>query len=73
MLAAAGVNRVSIPGTVEFGNLFFQINPGVQIQVEACFKEFIRKYGCVLEPVDVFGKTNCDAAFFAELLDGEAI
>lgn len=68
-IAALGIPLAGTPGTLQFGNTQWAFYSRINLITERCFKDLVRKWGCKLSSVDVFGRTHCHAAFFLGFID----
>lgn len=67
-LIAAGVDLVNDPKAVQFRNIPWAVRTTIELQGAVCLKKLIKKWGCILGSVDVFGITHCKEAFVFNLI-----
>ena len=73
-IASSGLLSVSDPKAAEFNNIIFVLKTRSKLVGQICFREIVKKYGCILGSVDVVGRSHCEAAFFFNLIDnGETV
>lgn len=59
----AGIGRVSDPNAAEFGNFFFPFVSVLRpLQIEACFRIVVEKWGCRLGGTDLVARGHCFTA-----------
>lgn len=61
--AEAGIGNVMDPNAREFGNAFFGFIVVNDLNVDACFRIMIEKWGCRLAALDLFLRGHCNVAF----------
>lgn len=69
MLAGLGLERVRVPGTLEFGNRNFEFKAIWDSRIERCFRKLMQRWGCKLAGVDVYARSHCHTAQFYNLLE----
>lgn len=61
--------RVADPTDPAFGSSSLVFSRIIEMRTEFCFREIIRKWGCRLGSVDIFGRSHCLAAGIFSILD----
>lgn len=69
MLTNAGLGRIGDPTAVEFNNFLLGLKIRADVSSKLCVRKLIKKYGCELANVGVFGPSHCVTAFFLGFAD----
>lgn len=59
VLLEAGIGDVIDSSSPAFGNEWFGFAVTRQVQVDMCYREIVRKWGCQLGGVDLFARGHC--------------
>lgn len=69
MLAGLGLDRVGVPGALEFANRNLGFKTFWDVRIERCFRKLVQRWGCKLYGTNIYGRTHCHTAMLYNLIE----